>query len=71
MLCELTYSTRVLSIVADILKVRATQVGLGDLAVVENSKSAEYEDLLKQIHALERDAVGRGAEAAGGSLVAD
>ena len=36
MLRELTYYTRVLSIVGDILKVRARDVGLDDLAVVEN-----------------------------------
>ncbi|TWU08813.1 V-type sodium ATPase subunit B [Symmachiella macrocystis] len=36
MLDELTFFTRVLSIVGDILKVRAKNIGLGDLAVVEN-----------------------------------
>jgi len=36
MLGELTYYTKVLSIVGDILKVRARNIGLGDLAVVEN-----------------------------------
>ena len=36
MINELTYYTRVLSIVGDVLQVSATDVGLGDLAVVEN-----------------------------------
>jgi len=36
MLDELTYFTRVLSIVGDIIKIRAQNVGLGDLAIVEN-----------------------------------
>jgi V/A-type H+-transporting ATPase subunit B len=36
MLQELTYHTEVLSIVGDILRVRASGVGFGDLAVVEN-----------------------------------
>ena len=36
MLKELTLYTRVIGIVGDILKVRATDVGFGDLAVVEN-----------------------------------
>ncbi len=36
MINELTYYTRVLSIVGDVLQVSATGVGLGELAVVEN-----------------------------------
>ncbi len=36
MIPELVRYTRVLSIVGDILKIRAKDVGLGDLAVVEN-----------------------------------
>ncbi|MGI9474501.1 MAG: V-type ATP synthase subunit B, partial [Rubripirellula sp.] len=36
MLDELTYYTSVISIVGDIIKIRATDVGLGDLALVEN-----------------------------------
>ncbi len=36
MLDELTYFTRVLSIVGDVLKIHARGVGLGDLAIVEN-----------------------------------
>jgi len=41
MLTELTYYTRVLSIVGDILQVRSRGVGLGDLAVVENFDSEQ------------------------------
>ena len=36
MLDELTYYTSVLSIVGDIIKIRADDVGLGDLGLVEN-----------------------------------
>lgn len=36
MLNDLTFYTHILSIVGDIIKVRAKQAGLGDLAVVEN-----------------------------------
>ena len=36
MLGQLTYFTNVLSIVGDIIKIRATGVGLGDLGLVEN-----------------------------------
>ena len=36
MIRELLRYTRVLSIVGDILKIRARDVGLGDLAIVEN-----------------------------------
>ena len=36
MLGQLTYFTKVLSIVGDIIKIRAKGIGLGDLALVEN-----------------------------------
>ncbi len=54
MLDELTYFTRVLSIVGDIIKIRATHVGLGDLAMVENW---DGESSLAQVIGMRRDEV--------------
>ena len=54
MINELTYYTRVLSIVGDVLQVRATDVGLGDLAIVDNF---DGEQSLAQVVQLRRDEV--------------
>jgi V/A-type H+-transporting ATPase subunit B len=54
MLPELLYHTRALEIVGDILKVRAQNVGFGELALVENSSG---ETSLAQVVRLERDVV--------------
>lgn len=54
MLKELTLYTRVIGIVGDILKVRATDVGFGDLAVVENWNS---DTSLAQVIELDGDVV--------------
>ena len=54
MIQELIRYTRVLSIVGDILKIRAPNVGLGDLAIVENW---DGEKSLAQAIELERDEV--------------
>lgn len=54
MLPELTYYTRVLSIVGDIIKVRAQGVGLGELAIVENW---DGEESLAQVIEIQNDAV--------------
>ena len=54
MLQELTYHTEVLSIVGDILRVRASGVGFGDLAVVENWDGATS---LAQVVELQDDSV--------------
>jgi V/A-type H+-transporting ATPase subunit B len=54
MLPELTYHTEVLGIVGDILRVRARDVGFGDLAEVENSDGARS---LAQVVELQGDAV--------------
>jgi V/A-type H+-transporting ATPase subunit B len=54
MIPELVRYTRVLSIVGDILKIRAKDVGLGDLAVVENW---DGEKSLAQVIEMERDEV--------------
>ena len=51
---ELTYYTHVLSIVGDILKIRARDVGLGDMAVVENW---DGETSLAQVIEIQRDEV--------------
>ncbi|WP_166823058.1 V-type ATP synthase subunit B [Thalassoroseus pseudoceratinae] len=54
MLNDLTFYTHILSIVGDIIKVRAKQAGLGDLAVVENW---DGERSLAQVIAIHRDEV--------------
>ena len=54
MLQELTYHTEVLGIVGDILRVRARDVGFGDLAVVENWDGATS---LAQVVELQDDSV--------------
>jgi V/A-type H+-transporting ATPase subunit B len=54
MLPELTYHTEVLGIVGDILRVRARDVGFGDLAEVENWDGAKS---LAQVVELQDDAV--------------
>lgn len=54
MIPELVRYTRVLSIVGDILKIRAKDVGLGDLAVVENW---DGEKSMAQVIELQRDEV--------------
>ena len=54
MLQELTYYTDVLGIVGDILKVRARDVGFGDLAIVENW---DGQASLAQVIELDQDAV--------------
>jgi V/A-type H+-transporting ATPase subunit B len=54
MLPELTYHTEVLGIVGDILRVRARDVGFGDLAEVENWDGAKS---LAQVVELQGDAV--------------
>jgi V/A-type H+/Na+-transporting ATPase subunit B len=54
MIRELMRYTRVLSIVGDILKIRAKNVGLGDLAVVENW---DGEHSLAQVIELQQDEV--------------
>ena len=54
MLQEITYYTDVLGIVGDILRVRATGVGFGDLAIVENEDGAVS---LAQVIELQHDAV--------------
>jgi V/A-type H+-transporting ATPase subunit B len=54
MIRELMRYTRVLSIIGDILKIRASGVGLGDLAVVENW---DGERSLAQVIELQRDEV--------------
>ena len=54
MLQELTYYTDVLGIVGDILRIRAKDVGFGDLAVVENWNG---ETSLAQVIELQGDAV--------------
>ena len=54
MLPELTYHTEVLGIVGDILRVRASDVGFGDLAVVENYDGSTS---LAQVVELQGDAV--------------
>jgi len=54
MIPELVRYTRVLSIVGDILKIRAKDVGLGDLAVVENW---DGEKSLAQVIEIQRDEV--------------
>ncbi len=54
MLDDLTFYTHILSIVGDIIKVRAKQAGLGDLAVVENW---DGERSLAQVIAIDRDEV--------------
>jgi V/A-type H+/Na+-transporting ATPase subunit B len=54
MIRELMRSTRVLAIVGDILKVRASGVGYGELAMVENPDGSES---LAQVIQLEGDVV--------------
>lgn len=54
MLDDLTFYTHILSIVGDIIKVRAKHTGLGDLAVVENW---DGERSLAQVIAIEKDEV--------------
>ena len=54
MLQDLTYYTDVLGIVGDILRVRARNVGFGDLAVVENWNG---ETSLAQVIELQDDSV--------------
>lgn len=54
MLNHLTFYTHILSIVGDIIKVRAQQVGLGDLAVVENQ---DGERSLAQVIEIQNDEV--------------
>lgn len=54
MIPELVRHTRVLSIVGDIIKIRAKDAGLGDLAIVENW---DGEKSLAQVIELERDEV--------------
>jgi V/A-type H+-transporting ATPase subunit B len=54
MLADLAYHTGVLEIVGDILKVRATGVGFGDLAIVENW---DGEESLAQVVTLDGDRV--------------
>ena len=54
MISELARHTRVLAIVGDILKVRGTGVGFGDLAIVENWDGRRS---LGQVIELERDVV--------------
>ena len=54
MLHETAFFTHVLSIVGDILKIRARDVGLGDLAVVDNW---DGEQSLGQVIAIDRDEV--------------
>ena len=54
MLRELTYYTNVLGIVGDILRVKATDVGFGDLAVVENW---DGQTSLAQVVEMQGDAV--------------
>lgn len=51
---DLIRHTRVLGIVGDILKVRATDVGFGDLAVVDNGEGAKS---LAQVIRLDKDEV--------------
>ncbi len=50
MINELTYFTRVLSIIGDVLVVSATDVGLGDLAIVENFDGEESMAQVVEIH---------------------
>lgn len=54
MLDELTYYTSVLSIVGDIIKIRADDVGLGDLGLVENW---DGDQSLAQVIAIQGDEV--------------
>ncbi|MCR9292188.1 MAG: V-type ATP synthase subunit B [bacterium] len=54
MIPELTWHTRVVEIVGDILKVRASEVGFGDLAIVENWDGRRS---LGQVIELQRDIV--------------
>ena len=54
MIDDLTRHTRVLAIVGDILTVRASGIGFGDLAVVENWDGRHS---LAQVIELERDTV--------------
>ncbi len=65
---DLVRCTRVLSIVGDILKVRAGNVGLGDLAVVENW---DGERSLAQVIKLERDEVSLQVFAGGRGMSTD
>lgn len=54
MIRELTHFTRVLSIIGDILKIRADGVGLGDLALIENW---DGDKSLAQVIEIQRDEV--------------
>lgn len=54
MINELTFHTHVLSIVGDVLRVRASNVGLGDLAIIENF---DGEKSLAQVVELHRNEV--------------
>jgi V/A-type H+/Na+-transporting ATPase subunit B len=68
MLRELTRYTRVLAIVGDILKVRATDVGFGELALVENWDGSES---LAQVIQLEGDVVSLQVFAGGRGMSTD
>ncbi|MEM9701456.1 MAG: V-type ATP synthase subunit B [Planctomycetota bacterium] len=58
MISELTYFTRVLSINGDVLTVRATGVGLNDLALIESCDRANADEAsLSQVVRIEGDAV--------------
>ncbi|MHC4401479.1 MAG: V-type ATP synthase subunit B [Planctomycetota bacterium] len=68
MLSECVWHTKVLSIVGDILKIRAKGVGLGDMAIVENW---DGEHSLAQVIELERDEVSLQVFAGGKGLSTD
>ena len=56
---ELTRYTRAIAIVGDILKVRARNVGFGDLALVENwDGEAPLIPLIREVLYKERDLIG-------------